>query len=283
MHRSLVKLTTKRGKVLSAFEGDAITQEIQKKGEYDSNILNSLADVLGDIKPETSLDIGANIGNHALVIADYSRHLIAFEPVDFIFQVLKVNVEQNNVKNAEIVNVGLSDVDQEMEIFIPDNANLGSSSLEVMEGDGQRLKVRTLIGDEYLAQRQVNQVDFIKMDVEGHEVPALKGLKHTIQQHQPLLLLEYKNKKTIDEFIEYDLLNNLFSGYTIFSITITNSRKIHGRGVCGFFRRFYYKYFNRHWVLSSFFSEKKYSNIYLVPERYLGVFRKYRFIPSSAQ
>ncbi|ABE49032.1 FkbM family methyltransferase [Methylobacillus flagellatus] len=283
MHRSLVKLTTKRGKVLSAFEGDAITQEIQKKGEYDSNILNSLADVLGDIKPETSLDIGANIGNHALVIADYSRHLIAFEPVDFIFQVLKVNVEQNNVKNAEVVNVGLSDVDQEMEIFIPDNANLGSSSLEVMEGDGQRLKVRTLIGDEYLAQRQVNQVDFIKMDVEGHEVPALKGLKHTIQQHQPLLLLEYKNKKTLDEFIEYDLLNNLFSGYTIFSITITNSRKIHGRGVCGFLRRFYYKYFDRRWVLSSFFPEKKYSNIYLVPERYLGIFRKYRFIPSSAQ
>ncbi|MPS49691.1 FkbM family methyltransferase [Methylobacillus sp.] len=283
MHRSLVKLTTKRGKVLSAFEGDAITQEIQKKGEYDSNILNSLADVLGDIKPETSLDIGANIGNHALVIADYSRHLIGFEPVDFIFQVLKVNVEQNNVKNAEVVNVGLSDVDQEMEIFIPDNANLGSSSLEVMEGDGQRLKVRTLIGDEYLAQRQVNQVDFIKMDVEGHEVPALKGLKHTIQQHQPLLLLEYKNKKTLDEFIEYDLLNNLFSGYTIFSITITNSRKIHGRGVCGFLRRFYYKYFDRRWVLSSFFPEKKYSNIYLVPERYLGIFRKYRFMPSSVK
>ncbi|MFL9608930.1 FkbM family methyltransferase [Methylobacillus sp. Pita2] len=283
MHRSLIKLTTKRGKILNAFEGDSITREIQHKGEYDSNILDSLTDVLAVIRPETSLDIGANIGNHTLVIADYSRRLIAFEPVDFIFQALTINIEQNHAKHAEAVNAGLSNLAQEVDIFIPDNANLGSSSLEIMESSGQKLKISTLVGDDYLAQQEVKQVDFIKMDVEGHEVPALQGLKHTIQIQQPLLLLEYKNQKTIDGFIGNDLFNTLFSGYTIFSITVTNSKKVHGKGMCGFIKRFYYKYFDKRWVLSGFSPEKKYSNIYLVPERYLSKFQGYPFMPHFAK
>jgi FkbM family methyltransferase len=283
MNRPLVVLTTKRGKILNAFEGDSITREIQVKGEYDGNALDSLSDVLAMIQPEVSLDIGANIGNHTLVIADYSKHVIAFEPVDFIFQVLKTNIEQNRSTHVEFADAGLSDKTGEAEIFIPDNANLGSSSLEVAEGKGEKLKIRTLIGDQYLSQHHVGKIDFIKMDVEGHEVPALKGLKKTIEAYQPLLLLEYKIQKTIDGFREKNLFNTLFAGYTVFSLTVTSSKKIHGGGVLGLLKRSYYKHVAKHWVLSSFAPAKRYSNIYLVPSRYLPCFASLPFMKAFSE
>ena len=275
--RSLITLTTKRGKRLNAFDGDSITREIQKKGEYDSNTLDSLADVLTMIRPEVSLDVGANIGNHALVIADHSRRVIAFEPVDFIFQALEANVRQNGAAHIEIVNVGLSDEDKEAEIFNPDNANLGSSSMEISGGGGEKVKIRTMVGDRFLAQHDA-KIDFIKMDVEGHEVPALQGLKNTIEMYQPLLLLEYKTQKTINGFRNNSLFDNLFAGYTVFSIMTTHSKKIHGGGIIGLLKRSYYKHMDRHWVLSGFEPEKHYSNIYLVPKRYQSSFSTLPFM-----
>ncbi|GHU37749.1 hypothetical protein AGMMS50256_36100 [Betaproteobacteria bacterium] len=271
MTRSLITLTTKRRKILNAFEGDSITREIQKKGEYDGNTLDSLTSVLAMIQPKVSLDVGANIGNHAFVIADYSKRVIAFEPISFIFEVLKANIGQNDASHVEAVNAGLSDKAGEIEIFIPDNGNLGSSSLEMAEGEGERLKIKTLVGDCYLVQLQPGEIDFIKMDVEGHEVAALCGLKNTIEQYQPLLLLEYNNRKTIDGFRNLDFFNTLFAGYTVFSITTTSSKKVHS-GVTGWFKRIYRKFVDKRWVLSSFDPDRRYSNIYLVPSRYRSVF-----------
>jgi hypothetical protein len=77
--------------------------------------------------------------------------------------------------------------------------------------------------------------------------------------YQPLLLIEYKIQKTIDGFREKDLFNTFFTNYAIFSITTTNSKKIHGSGMRGFLKRNYYKYFAKHWVLSGFTPEKHYS------------------------
>jgi FkbM family methyltransferase len=278
MKRPLVTLTTKRGKTLRAFAGDSITREIQARGEYDANILDSLADVLAVIRPEVSLDIGANIGNHTLVIADHSRRVIAFEPVDFVFQALKRNIEQNQASHVEAVNAGLSDENREAEIFIPDNANLGSSSLEMTEGQGEKFRIRTLVGDQYLAARHAGKIDFIKMDVEGHEAAALMGLRKTIETHQPLLLIEYKIQKTIDGFREKDLFNTLFADYAIFSITTTNSKKIHGGGMRGLLKRNYYKYFARRWVLSGFTPDRRYANIYLAPPRHQSCFSSLPFM-----
>jgi FkbM family methyltransferase len=274
-------LKTKRGKIIDAFENDAITKEIQSKGEYDANALDSLSETLAAIQPRTSLDVGANIGNHVLIIADYSKRVIAFEPVGFIYEVLEKNIVQNHADNVEPVNVGLSDQTGKAEIFIPDNANLGSSTLEKADGAGYRLTIGTVVGDQYIAQHTIESIDFIKMDVEGHEVPAILGLEKTIRQNQPLLLLEYNNQATIDGFESGALFSTIFSGYAVFSVTTSSSKKIHGHGAMGALKRIYYKYLAKKWVLSSFNPEGRYSNIYLVTPRFKPVFERFRFMKSS--
>lgn len=272
----VVRLTTKRGFVLNAFEADSITKEVERKGEYDANTLNSLSDVLAEIKPQLSLDVGANIGNHTLVISKLSRNVVAFEPVKFIFDVLRANLEQNQISNVNAVNFGLSDRNIETEIFIPSNGNLGSSSLEAKEGNGILLKVTTTIGDRYLSGHFSNQqVDFIKMDVEGHEAIALLGLQETIANNQPLLLLEWKSQSTLTSFHEHDLFKKLFAGYKQYSLSYTSNKKVHANTIAGNLKRIYHKLIGSKWCLASFDESKRYSNVYFVPPRYQALMQKF--------
>lgn len=279
MQDKKIKVVTKRGFTLNAIEGDTITKAIIKNGEYDENTLNSFVSILGQIKPQTSLDVGANIGNHCLLISQHSKQTIAFEPVPLIFELLKNNIVENHLKNTIPVNKALSTITATKEIYVP-RLNLGCSSLEVKVGQGVSVKIQTVLGDDYLLQNHPDaKIDFIKMDVEGHEAEALLGLENTINLHQPLLLIEWKNIHTLNMFKEQNLLKTLFSHYQFYSLTHTDNKKLYVRNLKGFLTRLYVKLFKKEWCLSNFESAKNYSNVYLVPERYNEVFNQFPYRP----
>jgi FkbM family methyltransferase len=275
-----IKVTTKRGYTLNCIDGDTITKAIQAHGEYDTNTLESLADILGKIKPNISLDIGANIGNHAVLIARCSQRLIAFEPVKLVYDLLKSNLNQNSPANTLAVNKGLSNEYAIREIFIP-AFNLGCSSLEVQVGDGEKTKIDLLIGDDWLKTNfEDQQIDFIKMDIEGHEAAALLGLEENIRKYQPLVLLEWKSQITINAFREKNLFPRLFKNYAFYSLTQTDSKKVYKRSLLGYFERLYFKLSRRSWCLTNFQEQKAYSNVYFVPDRYKELFKALPFKPT---
>ncbi len=280
--RQVLELKTSEGKLLQAFAGDSITQEIQARGEYDGNTLDSLRQILPVIRPRASLDVGANIGNHAVVIADYSEKLIAFEPVPFIFDLLKQNFDRNGLHHAHAVNIGLSNETMHRDIFIPEYGNLGCSSLEPIEAEGTHVQIETWVGDDYLAKNYPEkQIDFIKIDVEGHEPAALAGLVDTLTKHQPLILMEYRNKSTLALFQDRTLFWRLFPGYRIYSLSNTASKKVYPPGLIGILRRWVAKLQGGHWCLSDFDALRRYSNIYLVPKRYQILFAGLRYLSSK--
>lgn len=276
---TVLTLQTREGKKLDAFAGDAITTEIQMKGEYDGNTLDSLRSILAVIRPRVSLDVGANIGNHAIVIAEYSQRLLAFEPVPFIHELLSHNLSQNGLTHAVAVNAGLSDQASRRDIFIPNIGNLGCSSLELIDAATTHIQIATLVGDDYIAQQNIEAgIDFIKVDVEGHEPAALLGLEKTLRQHCPLLLMEYRNQNTLNLFQDGSLFNRLFPGYRIYSLSNTASKKAYPNGILAFLRRMRAKFSKRQWCLSDFDPTRRYSNIYLVPERYQPVFEQFLYL-----
>lgn len=275
---NIIQLTTKRGFNLNAFEGDSITREAQQKGEYDSNTLDSISEILATIGPNISLDVGANIGNHALVIAKYSAKVLAFEPVNFVFDVLQSNIKHNHANNITAENLGLSNKSAQLMIHIANNGNLGSSSIEANAGAGEQLTIHTVTGDDYLIQNyHGQQIDFIKMDVEGHEASALMGLKQTITQQQPLLLLEWKSDNTIAQFQHLNLFDGLFNGYQFYSLSYTTNKKVHAHASLGFLKRIFHKIIGTKWCLSEFDAKKSYSNVYFVPPRYQQQFKRYAY------
>ncbi len=280
--QQIIELKTSNGKSLHAFAGDTITLEIQAKGEYDGNTLDSLRQVLSVIRPRTSLDIGANIGNHAVIIAAYSESMVAFEPVPFIFDLLRQNLQRNGLYQAHAVNIGLSNETTHSDIFIPDYGNLGCSSLEPIDAEGIHIQIETWIGDDYLVKNYPErQIDFIKIDVEGHESAALDGLVNTLTKHQPLILMEYRNKSTLELFQDHTLFERLFPGYRIYSLSNTASKKVYPPGLIGILRRWLAKLQGGCWCLSDFDASRRYSNIYLVPRRYQALFAGLRYLPSK--
>lgn len=274
-----INLTTKRKHQIIAFEGDSITNEIIKKGEYDSNTLAFMHDVLALIQPNTSLDIGANIGNHSLIIAGDSKRLISFEPIPFLFDVLEKNLKLNHLEHATAINLGLSNISKSTEIFVDCTGNLGSSSLSERHGDGHLLTVKLRDGDTLLKELGVEDtIDFIKIDVEGHEAQALLGLEKTIYDYQPLILMEWKTDSTLQVFDELELFHKMFSKYQFFSVTKTYSKKIYPKTIRGFIRRIFNKLFNNHWCLSAFDKKRHYANVCFVPPRYQTLFSQLRYI-----
>jgi FkbM family methyltransferase len=133
-------------------------------------------------------DLGANIGTESLmlskIVGDKGK-VFAFEPVTF--DILRHNIEINNIKNVEIVPAAVSNVPGHTEIEIRDRL-LGST---IVRGSGRKqqsslvrvVPVTTI--DDFCAYHKIQRVDFVKMNVEGAEEAVLLGAMKTVKQSYP--------------------------------------------------------------------------------------------------
>lgn len=135
----------------------------------------------------TFVDIGANIGNHSLFATKFLRvrKVIPFEPNPVAIEILRCNLELNGVTGlCDLSHLGKGLADQSMAGLSIDAParNLGGGRM--VEGGGSLEVIR---GDEALAGEEV---DFIKIDVEGMEMKVLSGLQETIRRCRPRLFVE---------------------------------------------------------------------------------------------
>lgn len=144
------------------------------------------------------IDIGANQGEFSLFAASklIKGKVISFEPVGYQYNMLKKNIELNNFNNVEINKFGLSNRTESLPIYTSSNSDLhsgvheGLSTLFKSESRSElqetvQLKVFDEIYFEFL-----NRLDFVKIDIEGAELFALKGMIKTLSKFKPDILIE---------------------------------------------------------------------------------------------
>jgi FkbM family methyltransferase len=139
------------------------------------------------------LDIGANIGYFTLIAAKKAKagKVFSFEPVKELFQSLQKNVDENNLYNVDINQVAIGEDDKDGVIFISGSENLGMSSLRPPENfAGVSQPVKTICIDNWAIEKNIQTIDIIKLDVEGSELLALKGMDQTITTFKPVLIVE---------------------------------------------------------------------------------------------
>jgi hypothetical protein len=77
------------------------------------------------------------------------------------------------------------------------------------------LEITTVSIDDFVHERNLPRVDFIKMDIEGAELSALKGAEKTIRAHKPRLAIAVYHRR--EDFIDISTyLNDLDVGYEFF-------------------------------------------------------------------
>jgi FkbM family methyltransferase len=171
------------------------------------------------------LDIGANIGAYSYYlskfISNYEGKCIGFEPRKDLWLRLVKNVAASNF-HAE--NYACSSENGYANIYLPTSHGL-SLLVKMPEFDGLKYeKIQTVTLDSYAESNEINDIAFIKIDVEGHEFEVLNGARLTIKTHVPIVLFETENRhlhvqgKSTEEFI--DMMKNL--GYSAFVISVAS-------------------------------------------------------------
>ena len=152
-------------------------------GSYENDEVELLRNF---IKPGmTCIDAGAQTGFYTLHMAKLSGpkgKVYSFEPNPNTFRLLKKNVEANGfTPYVRLFNLGLAD--KESEIPATEIANM--YVIGTTDGFPTRsMKIQR--GDDIVRER----VDFIKIDIEGAEPAAIKGMSTLINEYQPIIFSE---------------------------------------------------------------------------------------------
>ncbi len=174
--------------VLNAQNG-FIDNEIYWKGVYEEDILLFLKTQLK--KGDAYVDIGANIGQHALFasqLVGLTGRVYAFEPNINIYEQFNKSIRASNIQNIQLYNFGLANKDEQLTLHI-NPINKGGSSLVAYAENMEKMSVTIKNGDVVL--KDVPRVDFVKIDVEGYEADVLEGLSELISRCRPKILLEF--------------------------------------------------------------------------------------------
>jgi len=145
------------------------------------------------------MDIGANFGLFTRFLSETvssDGKVFSFEPTDDMFAVLEYNVKHFGFSNAKISKVALSDTTGEVEIHIPrrEDGTLNHYEASIVPVDestdsvADRIQLITL--DQFCEDEGIEKVDFIKCDVEGHEIAVLSGGEKLLRSCHPVILLE---------------------------------------------------------------------------------------------
>lgn len=149
------------------------------------------------VKPgQTILDVGTNIGETLLNFARSTGpagKVIGFEPDSASFERCMRNLSLNNFKNVHLEKFALAHEENEFLMSKSDLRNPGANFLnypDTNEHNAARTFIKAIRLDDYALRNELNQVDLIKIDVEGFEYNVLKGAEQTILKHRPLLFVE---------------------------------------------------------------------------------------------
>jgi FkbM family methyltransferase len=135
------------------------------------------------------VDVGANVGNHAIFAVKILRaaQVIAFEPDPLAAAIFEINAALNGcAENVTLSKVAVSDRSGHARI-VREKDNLGGSRIE----DKPQGPVDVVRGDDVI---RAQQVGFIKIDTEGSELTVLAGLRGTIDRCRPPLFVEVTNE-----------------------------------------------------------------------------------------
>lgn len=192
-------------------------------GFYEQSVTEWFDKLMERVNPSVVYDIGANIGWFAARADRAGAAVRAFEPVPGTADVLERNLRR--ARDARVVRaaVGEEPGTALMHLYSSSaNNSLVERSLppnHPLRHEG-RHAVDILTLDDLVGTDGFPAPGLIKIDVEGFELPVLRGARKTLREHQPPLLLEWADATSRDAGYDRDLiiveLRDL--GYTVHAV-----------------------------------------------------------------
>jgi len=181
--------------ILKREKSQSFRNFVRGKTGYDSNYCKKLEKFFIHNEVEqrrVAIDVGASYGFVTEYLSQSFDEVKSFEIVPQIRQCLEINVNDREMDNVEVFPYGLSNEEKTIDIWF-NPLYTGHSSAYMnsdinREGDTVACEVRTL--DSF----QFENVDFLKIDVEGAELDVLRGGMNTIETHRPIITTEHSQQ-----------------------------------------------------------------------------------------
>lgn len=171
----------------------------------------------------TFIDIGAHVGTWTLRLAPLFERVFAFEPDPRGYEALRRNIALAGLKNVEVIPKAVSDKTGRARLTIyPNpcsNTMLPAETNRVDVPDGE-IEVETTSVDEFVRERGITDLDFIKVDAEGAEMAIVPGALETFRTQRPDFYIElhglfYKRIRAMLDFYECDVIDGGRTGLVL--------------------------------------------------------------------
>ena len=148
-----------------------------------------LLPIATDLLPEGGvfLDVGAHVGHWALRLAGRASQVYAIEPNPDTASTLRRNCAINDISNVMVFELAAWDQHDSLKLEDP-NGKIDGGSTRTLPGDGEGLRVMADRLDQLLST--VERLDLVKLDVEGADLHALRGMAGLLERTKPALLIE---------------------------------------------------------------------------------------------
>jgi FkbM family methyltransferase len=142
-------------------------------------------------------DIGSFEGVLTLFFGRAGSKVVAYEPNPRNYARCLDNVRLNRLSNVQVLNRGISDRAGHIDlIYDPLMPGAGSGEKDIAQQIGSSVKTSRKVRipivslDDDIRLNGLPEPDFIKIDIEGMELPALKGMERTLRDRHPELFIE---------------------------------------------------------------------------------------------
>ncbi|MDG0964317.1 MAG: FkbM family methyltransferase [Opitutales bacterium] len=134
-------------------------------------------------RKSTFFDLGANMGfcSFGLATGYPSLDYHLFEANPNLISLLKKSIELHPTHYFHLNHCCISDTHGKTNFNLEANQS-GQSHVCPTQSEG--IKIPNLVLDDYCDKNQINCIDFAKIDIEGHELPALQGWQKNLSDHR---------------------------------------------------------------------------------------------------
>lgn len=208
---------------------DWIQRQMFFLDEYEDFELKAVEEILE--KGDVCIDVGANFGLYSLWCASIvgeKGEVISIEPYEENYKELESNIRLNKLSNIRVVKKAVSDKEAPIKLYYnTEELNLGMVSSYNFNNNNPTTVDAIAIDKSFLID-QIKSLKFIKIDIEGGEYLALKGMINLLKKFKPIVQIEIDDeilKKTPFRRTDiFDFFKNI--DYELYMPTLHNNKLV---------------------------------------------------------